>query len=266
MKTCLIALFASLLLARASVAQELVTLSTRESVTQSFFLLAPVKPHAIAILFPGGPGFIRLRSEGGEVRFSPNNFLVRSREHFVASSVAVAIVDAPSDMHVDGMHNSFRKSEFHLADIRRVAVDLRARFPGVPLFVIGTSMGTVSAAHVGHALGAEVAGIVLTASVFLASGRRSRHGDSNLSEFDLASIKAPVLLAHHRDDGCVTTPYSEASLRAEKLPLISVRGGDSPRSKPCAALSPHGFLGKERETVDAIVSWMLKKPYRNEIE
>ena len=30
-------------------------------------------------------------------------------------------------------------------------------------------------------------------------------------------------------------------------------------------MSPHGFLGKEAETVEAIAKWMLKQPYPREI-
>jgi hypothetical protein len=33
-----------------------------------------------------------------------------------------------------------------------------------------------------------------------------------------------------------------------------------------AAFSQHGFLGKESETVEEIVNWMLKKPMREEIK
>ncbi len=266
MKTRMLVLL-TMLLAAPLAAQEIVTLPVRDGVTQSYLLLAPnAPPQAVAVLFPGGPGLIRLRMESGQARFSPNNFLVRSREHFVDAGLAVAILDAPSDQHAEGMPNAFRKSAAHAADVRHVMGDLKTRFPGVPVFLIGTSMGTVSAAHAGRELATEVAGVVLTASVFVSSGRKSKHGDSNLSDFNLASIKTPLLIAHHRDDACSITPYGEAWRRTGKIPIISVRGGDPPISEPCEAQSRHGFLGKERETVDALVQWMLKKPHPIEIE
>jgi hypothetical protein len=31
-------------------------------------------------------------------------------------------------------------------------------------------------------------------------------------------------------------------------------------------MSQHGFLGKEAETVEQIVNWMLKKPFREKVE
>src|SRR5499433_4336439 len=56
----------SIVVAPPARAQEIVTLATRPRVTQSYFLArVPEKPEAIAILFPGGGGDIRLRSEGG---------------------------------------------------------------------------------------------------------------------------------------------------------------------------------------------------------
>jgi pimeloyl-ACP methyl ester carboxylesterase len=247
--------------------QEIVTVAARAGTTESFLLIAPrnVPPQAAAILFPGGAGSIRLRSESGQIKFGPNNFLVRTRDHFAAAGVAAAVLDAPSDQ-AQGMHNAFRKSEAHAQDVGAVVADLKKRYPGVPVFLVGTSMGTVSAAYAGRALGNEVAGVALTSTPFRPSGRRSAHGDSNLSDFNLADIKVPLLIVHHREDACSICPYDEAQRRARSIPLITVAGGKPPESDPCEALSAHGYLGRETETVEAIVNWMLQKPYRREIE
>jgi pimeloyl-ACP methyl ester carboxylesterase len=246
--------------------QELVTLEPRGGATQSFLLVAPAgtPPQAVAVLFPGGPGNIRLRTEGGQIKFGQNNFVVRTRGLFAEGGIAVAILDAPSDQS-SGMQNSFRKGELHALDVKAVVSELKKRFSGAPVFLVGTSMGTVSVAYAGRALGNEVAGVALTSSPFRPSGRRSAHGDSNLSDFDLASIKTPVLIVHHREDACSICPYSEAQRRAGNFPIISVSGGKPPQSEPCEALSAHGYLGKEEETVQAIVNWMLKKPFAREI-
>ena len=107
-----------------------------------------------------------------------------------------------------------------------------------------------------------VSGVVLTSSVTVAA--RSGPG---LSGFDYAQIKAPVLLMHHTEDSCTYTPYRDARsiAQAQRYPLISVTGGKPASSDPCEAFSAHGFLGKEPETVEAMVNWMLKKPYRDNI-
>jgi hypothetical protein len=245
----------------AALAEEIVTLKTREGVTQSFLLSVPQKAAAaVAVLFPGGEGNIELRSENGSPRFRAGNFLVRSRELFVAGGVATATVDAPSD-EARGMNDQFRLADKHVADIAAVVAEMKQRFPKIPVFLVGTSRGTISAAATGRALADNVAGVVLTSTLFIAA--RSGPG---LSGFDFATIKAPLLFVHNIDDACRFTPYHSAKALADRFPLITVHGGDTPRSDACEAMSYHGYLGKERATVDAIVNWMLKKPYAANIE
>ena len=244
--------------------QEIVTLQTRPGATQSYFLArAPQSPQAVAVLLPGGGGNIRLRTEDGQIRFGPNNFVVRTRTEYINRGVVAAIVDAPSDQQT-GMADEFRLGEQHHTDISAMVEDLKKRFPGIPVFLVGTSRGTISAAALGKRMGKSVDGVVLTSTVFLpSSGRRSQPG---LSGFDFSSIAAPLLFVHHVDDGCGVTPYYAAKRLADRYPLVSVTGGQPPQSEPCEALSAHGYLGKEDETVEAIVNWMLKKPYRNNID
>ena len=76
----------------------------------------------------------------------------------------------------------------------------------------------------------------------------------------------PVLFVHHRDDACPVCPYREAARYGASFPLISVKGGEPPRSGPCEPFAAHGYLGREPATVDAIAGWMLKKPFAAEIE
>jgi Serine aminopeptidase, S33 len=259
--------FALLVFITVASAQEIVTLSTRPNVTQSYFVAnLPQNPQAIAVLFPGGSGLIRLREEKGQIRFSPNNFVVRSRGEFVKGGVIAVIVDAPSDFQSDGMNDEFRLGRDHFTDMSAVVADLKKKFPEKPVFLVGTSRGTISAAAVGARFGDQVAGVVLTSTLFRSSGPRAKEGGPGLSKFDFATIKAPLLFAHHVNDQCGVTPYSDAARLAEKYPLISVAGGRPPESGPCDALSAHGYLGREAETVEQIVNWMLKKPHLSEIK
>lgn len=244
-------------------AREIVTLNTRAGVTQSFFIasMGGIQPRAAALLFIGGGGYIRLRMEDGQPKFGAQNFLPRSRAEFIRNGILPVVMDNPSDQHShEGMSDAFRAGPQHLADVRAVLDELRRRHPGLPLYVVGTSRSTISAAYLGRALGDEVAGIVLSSSLFYA-GRRSV-----LASFDFSSIKAPLLFVHHRDDGCASTPYGEAAALGARFPLVSVRGGKPPQSGPCDPFAPHGFFGKEPETVDAIAAWMFKQPYRKEID
>lgn len=252
----------------AAFAQEIVILATRPGVTQSYFLASvPKHPQAIALLFPGSGGWIELRDEAGKVKFRGGNFLVRSRAEFVKRAVITAIVDAPSDMQSGwGMTDEFRLGEPHSVDISAVMNDLGKRFSGLPIFLIGTSRGTISAASLGARFGSQVSGVVLTSSMYRQAPRKSTEPGPGLSRFDFATIKVPVLLVHHVSDQCASTPYADAARLSEKYPLISVFGGLPPQSGPCEAHSQHGFLGKESETVEQTVNWMLKKTFAQEVK
>ncbi|MEO6162509.1 MAG: alpha/beta hydrolase, partial [Candidatus Binatia bacterium] len=173
---CTLIVFTSLLMLRWPVgAQEIVTLPTRANVTQSYFLTsAPRELQAVAVLFPGSGGLLQLRTEGGQPKFAGGNFLVRSRAEFVKRGVIAAIVDAPSDQQGGwGMSDEFRLGAEHAIDISAVVEDLRKRLPNIPIFLIGTSRGTISAAALAVRLEQPIAGTVLTASMFRPTGRRS---------------------------------------------------------------------------------------------
>jgi hypothetical protein len=248
-------------------AQELVTLSTRPGVTQAYFIASlPKDLQALAVLFPGSGGSIRLRQEKGEIKFGPNNFLVRSRGEFVKRGVVAVIVDAPSDYQGGGgMSDDFRLGADHFTDITAVVADIGKRFPSLPIFLVGTSRGTISAAALGARFGSQLAGVVLTSTVFRQSSGRAGESGRGLSRFDFGTIKIPVLFAHHVSDQCGVTPYGDAARLADKYPLISVFGGRPPESGPCDPFSAHGYFGKESETVEEIVNWMMKKPFHQEV-
>ena len=248
--------------------QEIVTLPTRAGVTQSYFLTSvPKNLQAVALLFSGSGGLIQLRAENGKPRFNQGNFLVRSRAEFIKRGVVAAILDAPSDQQSGwGMSDEFRLGDEHLRDISVVTEDLAQRFPAVPLFLIGTSRGTISAAALGSRLGQRTAGSVLTATMFRQTPKKSKEPGEGLSRFDFAAVKVPLLLVHHVSDQCASTPYGDAARLSEKFPLISVFGGATPQSGPCEPFSQHGFLGKESETVEQIVNWMMKRPFSQEVK
>jgi hypothetical protein len=258
-------LLAAVSAALPSNAQEIITLQTRPGVTLSFFVahMGGRKPEAVALLLAGGGGNINLRREQGQIRFQQGNFLPRSRREFIRNGVLPVILDNPSDQQAgEGMSDGFRAGPAHAIDVRAVAAEMKTRHPGLPVFVVGTSRSTVSAAHLGAALEGEIAGVILTSSLFF---RDVRARFPELAGFNWSKVKVPLLFVHHRDDGCGATPYFEAERLARRFPLVSVSGGKPAQSGPCEPLSQHGFFGKEAETVDAIAAWMLGKPFAKEI-
>lgn len=238
----------------------LVELQTRPGVTQTYLLIEPEEPApASAILFAGGHGVLKLGRVDGRLAFGwgRSNFLVRSRDLFVEQGLAVAVVDAPSDRQDDtGMLYGFRTSSRHLADIEAVISDLRSRVPG-PVWLIGTSRGTESAAHCAIHGKAGIDGLVLTATIT----KPTRKGMA-VTRMDLERVRVPTLVVHHAADACKVTPAEGArwivkGLRnAVKAELRLFEGGAPPKSSSCRALSAHGFYGIEREVVNAIASFI----------
>jgi hypothetical protein len=244
-------------------AQEIVTVATRPGVTQSFFIagMGEVKAQAVALVYSGGHGEIRLREENGQPKFNPGNFLVRSRHEFIRNGVRPVLVDVPSD-EPTGLPDHYRRSDKQVADTRAVLAEVRKRIPDLPVFIVTTSRSTLSGAHLARSLGSdEVAGVVLTSSM-IAPGRNWE----SLAAFDFKAVKTPLLFVHHRGDGCQATPYASLARAAVGFTLVSVTGGKPPESGPCDPFAAHGYFGKEAETVDAIAAWMLKKPFAKEIE
>ena len=62
-------------------------------------------------------------------------------------------------------------SEAHRQDVRAVLAEVRKRYPGLPLFLVGTSRGTLSVAYLAAALDGEIAGAVQTSTLFFGPGR-----------------------------------------------------------------------------------------------
>ncbi|MGH8798899.1 MAG: hypothetical protein ACREX7_01535 [Casimicrobiaceae bacterium] len=246
-------------------AEEVVAIPTRNGVTLSYLLDHDnsAAPKVVVVSFVGALGAINLerRANKGPVKFGPGaNFLVRIRDQITDADLADVIVDSPSDQLPGGMSDAFRLGPDHAADIRALIGDLKQRFPGARIFLLGTSRGSISAAALGASLADVVQGVVLTSMVTNAD----RTGVA-LSNFNFGSIKVPVLLVHHRDDGCRASPYFGAERLAKRFPLISVSGGDPPQSGPCDAMSQHGYFGRETPTTQAIRNWMLGREYARDI-
>jgi hypothetical protein len=247
-----------LLPARVSALDEQIrTIPSRPDVTESFVLIHPASPPvASVVLFMGGRGALGLQR--GPLAARNTNFLVRTRQRFAEKGFLVAVVDVPSDRTSQALVG-FRTSAEHATDVRALMAALRAEAP-VSVWLVGTSMGSVSAANTAARLtdgGPD--GVVLTSSVM----SRSREMGESLQDVALDRIRIPVLLVHHRDDGCPSSRYGDTSWAMRRLSatpkkeLLTFSGGDAPRSAPCEPLAPHGYFGIEERVVDAIAAWII---------
>lgn len=261
MKRCawmLAVLLLPVLQAWAQAAPQVVDLPTRPGVTVRMLVLQPAAPTSVAVLISGGAGQLGIYGNGS-LR-NEGNFLVRSRQAFVERGHAVVLLDVPSDR--ESLRGVFRESAEHAADLGAAVAWARQRF-GKPVWVIGTSRGTHSAANAAVALTGVSApdGIVLSATV-LARGRMSEE-PRPVQEMDLASIRQPMLVVHHEQDPCRVCPPNllpelMKKLRAARSQLITYTGGRS-EGPPCEAFSHHGFNGIEERVVGDISAWIAAR-------
>jgi predicted alpha/beta-hydrolase family hydrolase len=231
-------------------ADELVKVPTRAGVTVGYWYMPRDRATATLVLLPGGAGSIGYR----DGRLQSGNFLVRSRDLFAAEGFNLAIVGRPSD--VADMDTAFRVSAAHVEDLRRVLDDLHER-SSAPVWLVGTSRGTVSAAAAAIAIGApSIAGVVLTSSV-TAYKLKGAVPTQTLSE-----IRVPVLVMHHEKDACPACAPHEVRLIVSGLTnapvkkLIWASGGDGARGDPCEAFHWHGYVGMEAQAVQLIAQWI----------
>jgi pimeloyl-ACP methyl ester carboxylesterase len=230
----------------------LVTIDTRPGVTVSFYSMKREGARATVVLMTGGAGGIGMKNGVP----TSQNFLVRSRDLFAAHGFNVAVIGKPSDR--DELDGSFRVSREHIEDLRSVVAFLK-KDAGLPVWIVGTSMGTISTASAAIALNEELGGIVLTSSI------TSRKKVGAVPWQNLGAIRIPVLVVHHENDACTICDPREASLITQRLTNTPVRkavfvdGGANPTGNPCEALHWHGYIGMEREAVDLISAW-IKHP------
>lgn len=220
---------------------------------------APLERVAVLVLLIGGDGALGFTA--GQVNTGSPNFVARNRNHLAAEGFVVAVVDAANDFNSSGIGLRGRRlGAAHRADLEAVMNDLRARYPALPIWAVGHSRGTISAAVMGSAVTPAADGLVLTSSL---TGPDAISED--LNGVALESITAPVLIVTHRDDGCsLTRPEDSEALKerfaaSEKVRVKRFNGGSTPISNPCDPLAPHGFFGIDQKAVEAITRWIKRR-------
>lgn len=230
------------------------TIATRPGVTQGYYWQEPTKKvRAIAVLFVGGDGDLRLHAAGPtNLR---GNFLFQVRDAIANAGLLLIFPDAPSDRS-RGLGN--RTDADHADDIRRVILHVK-QSADLPVFLIGTSRGTVSAANVASRIDPTLIKGVLLTSTITEPAKNRQH---SVFETKLADIRVPVLALAHRDDTCYVTPASavprllRALTNAPRKDSVMLSGGKPAESEACDARSPHGFFGIEGEAVKAMTTWI----------
>ena len=205
---------------------------------------------ATLILLPGGDAGTGKISNGEP---GSGNFLVRARQLFVDQGFNVLVMFRASDLRL--LDFPERISSEHVTEIAHVIDYARSTY-GKPVWLVGTSRGTVSATAATIALGRErIAGLVLTSSV---TNRKA----GAIGTQDLDKITVPTLVVHHKLDACPICVPSQAEALIDRLKnapqrkFILVEGGSSPQGDPCEARHWHGYPNAEAQTVKLITDWI----------
>lgn len=241
-----------------------VDLTPAPGVTQRILVLAPPHPRATLILLPGGTGDIGIARNGA--LHHAQNFLLRMRAEWVAHGYAVIIPDAlthnsPQAHTSLWAHTTLRGTRSSPA-YGELVVSL-ARYArtqhAVPVFLVGTSQGTVAATNgAARAAAGLIAGLVLTETVAL-PGHLSTE-----TVFDAhpQNVRVPVLIIANQEDACpvasprMATQVAQAMTHAPEVRLLSVSGGPRHAAKPCSSRSAHGYEGMEASVSRMILSWL----------
>jgi len=242
--------------ALAAFSERVADVPTRPGVTQRLLLIEPPGAKALVVLYAGGHGGLQISPQGA-MGWGRGNFLIRSRQLFAEKGLMVAVVDAPSDRQDGAYFDGFRQTREALEDARILIGWLRERAK-LPVWLVGTSRGTQSAAYIATELQGRDApdGIVLTSTVLTDKRERA------VLDMPLGRITVPVLVVHHENDQCASSLFSGVSWLMRGLSasarkdLIAMRGGEN-KGDPCEAFAYHGYNGLERDVVARIAAWIV---------
>jgi hypothetical protein len=250
-RNALLALFAVLLAtAHASAEERFLKLPLGRDATAPVYWMSRPDATATVLLLPGGDGGIGHIVDG---KPTGNNFLVRSRDLFYDNKLNVLVMGRASDFEELGYAD--RLGEKHRKDLE-AAVDFAQQQGGKPVWIVGTSRGTVSGASAAIGFGkAKLAGLVLTSSV-----TDNKHG--SVPGQKLSAITIPVLVVHHKRDGCKTCRPEHAGQIMSGLDsapvkkLVFIDAGSGATGDPCKSQHWHGYINAEKEVVDLIAAWI----------
>lgn len=246
---------ALVLWAAAAQAQAVVAdLPTPLGAERAAFLPARGARATVVVLLAGGSGIVAI-GPGGET--ANQNFLIRTRAMWAAYGIGAVILGSPGNAPLLG-----RRATPAYAQALGVAVDFARSRANVPVWLVGTSQGSIAAVNGAAHLGAKVAGVVLSSSVT----RNGRSGETAASA-EPAAIAVPVLVVANSGDTCPATPPGDAqgllaSMPASPRKEVILFESSAIRSAPCDALSPHGYMGIEASVIQRIAAWIAAGPGR----
>lgn len=236
----------------AGAAERLLELTPRPNATLRVLTDQPEGPlKGSVILLVGGSGILDIDATG-RIGGLGGNQLARSRATYAKAGYAYWLPDIASDLKPQ---QGYRFKPAFGTDLGLVVAE--ARKLGAPVHVVGTSRGAVSVAALFNAESRN-----LPDSATITSGMLITYKATAADALGPGSIRVPVLLLRHRDDGCSVTPPSDAEryakllARAPRVDILTLTGGAEPKGDPCEAQHYHGFWGMDGVVTQTITGWL----------
>lgn len=257
---------------------EVVTIETHGRTTTRYALAHPQDTPApggriALVLLVGGGGHLDLDDKGCP-RALTGNSLVRSLPHFHGAGFVTALVDAPSDHPGEDGLAGLRITTQHADDLGKVIADVRTR-TNAPVWLVGTSRGTISAVNAAARLSGPSApeGLVLTSALMSGfSGGRKLWVAHTVFDLPLEAIRVPVLVVGHAADQCIRSPAAlmgdiTARTNGAREQAVTVTGGPgspagaAPSVEACEGRAPHGFIQQEAAVAAGIARFIRGESY-----
>lgn len=226
------------------------TIETRPGVTVDVLAEVPEGAGALVLLFEGAQGMLLPGSKG---------FAHKAYPIFLRQGMAAALIDAPTDRSGfrGGLGLRFRESRVHMSDIDAAIRALKQRY-ALPVWILGTSHGTRSAATYAMFRSKEIAGVVLTSS-----STAPPNGDPIHQQPGIKGVSVPLLAVAHLGDQCVGTPpagaaeIARAATGSPAAVAMLFTGGLNAGPSPCGVETHHAFYGIEESVVAAIIAFII---------
>jgi len=198
----------------------------------------------LVVLIPGYPAVFRPVVKNGILVRSKlkGNFLIRARRHLVSDNIMSLLIDCHSESGAV-CELDYQSSAQRQEDVHKLINKVLELSPSVNnIWLIGTSMGTMSSAFMPQHDKTLYAGVIHTATL-----TETKKWYPQLRQFDYSATPTPQFFIHHAEDPCLLTQYRKIKKIAnrDKIPLITVFGGRGFKGEACNAFTQHGFRGME---------------------
>ena len=238
--------------------EELISVNLSDTKTQVGVYSSRIgaeKPSKLAVLLPGYPSVVRPVVENGVMTGSKltGNFLIRARRFLPDDAIVTLVVDCHSESG-DQCSSSYQASKDRQEDVDKLITEVKRRSPSInEVWLVGTSMGTISSSFMPLHNPAAYTGAIHTAAI---TDPYARNSYKELGNFDYKKPPAFHFFIHHLNDPCSLTTYSSAKSISEKfnVSLVTVTGGSGFQGAACVAMTQHGFRGKEKEVMTSIAA------------